>query len=1232
MFKKKQGTKKPSPVMKMRPYLARKKAPLIGSITMSALASAFGLVPYLVVYMLCIRILQPAQNSGYTDFIILALIALAAVLLKGLCFMLSANLAHKAAYDIIYEIRIEMADKLTKLPLGFFDRNDAGSLKHTMNEEVENLEEGIAHLIPDVTSGIAIPLLTFGAMLAMDWRLALAAFAILPILSAAFSYANSKIKALTPRFVEVNSMISSAMLRYVHGMKVIRAFSRSDSAYAEYCELMQKAGEIGEEVEGKSVLGKSLAAGLAQMSLLIVVPVGVWLYVTGNIELPMFILFIMLTVGVGNTLMKAFRSSGQISFRIAGAARKVITLLEQQELAEPKQPIKPTGADIEFDRVSFSYGGKKDALQNVSFTVQEGTLTALVGASGAGKTTIARMVPRFWDVTEGSVKIGGADVREIGSEGLLNLVSYVFQDVYLFDGTIMDNIRMGRSAATDEEVMEAARQARCHDFIVSLPDGYQTIVGEGGSKLSGGQKQRISIVRAFLKQAPIVVLDEATALIDPENEARIQDAVNELMNPVDGKPKTILMIAHRLHTVVHADQIVVVDNGTIVACGKHNELLATHEGYRKQWEAYNRDSSENKALLAAQKIDFDEQMVSSQQVFEPAVIVSENSGVAGAYSEHEQPDRYRQLNELSLVRKTFVLAEPEQDRKRLIKSYWLTLLEGVVISVPAIVIAAIIYTLFNENYNMAWQLTGVMVFVFLLQELAYYQTNRVLFPFYPKLMTNIRVYLGRRLKDLPFGFFSKYDAASIEMRIKQDVFMTSLLPNVAAAVIKGCVIPCITLIALLWIDWPLALVAAAGVPLCFLVSFAADRKFKGVLNRLQKARSETNRTIIDFIRGIAVIRAFGLARSSLIGYKHAMEEYRDSSIATNNKYSPYTALNAIMFELGFSAVLLVGGWRLMEGSIDGISFLCFIMLTAALYEPLPILDYIAMRRMMHTTLSNLDEIIQEDDLQQPVIGHEKLPQGQDIVFENVVFGYGKQPVLKNFNLHIPAKGMTALVGPSGGGKTTALNLIARFWDAEQGEISIGKASVKDMRHDTLMRQVSFVFQDVYLLPGTILHNLKYGRPDATFDEVIEAAKAARCHEFIMELPDGYNTEVSEGGSTLSGGQKQRISIARAILKDAPIVLLDEATASVDPENEQYISEALQALAANKTVVMVAHRLHTIQNATKIAVVEDGCVVQTGTHDELMKVDGLYRKFWEERTRAEQWQVKKESKQESHILS
>ncbi len=700
----------------------------------------------------------------------------------------------------------------------------------------------------------------------------------------------------------------------------------------------------------------------------------------------------------------------------------------------------------------------------------------------------------------------------------------------------------------------------------------------------------------------------------------IQDAINELVHPANGKPKTVLMIAHRLHTIVHANQIVVVEDGRVAATGTHEQLLASYEGYRKQWEAYTQLPANDSAFVSG--------IAASAAV--PDVIAEAGPAAAGTppqtpsaaqrQEDDAAADPYRHLGTLPAIQKSFVVAEDEKDRNRIKKAYWVTLLASPFISLAPIFVMLAVAGMFAGRTEDAWLYAGAMGLGFLVQGLLYYKENKLLFPFYPKLSSNIRLYLGKRLKNLPLGFFVGRETATLELRIKQDAMMAGLLPAFVGMLIKGTIAPAVTMIALLWIDWPLALVAAAGIPLSLLVTLLADRRFQEVMDRLQLARDRANSRIVDFIRGITVVRAFGLGRSSLIGYKDTMDEYRRSSIAINNRISPYSALNGIVFELGFVAVIAVGGWRYTDGSLDGLGFLCFMMLAAVLYEPLPMVDYMAYRRMMHMTVRNLNEIIQEEDLVQPKAGEERLPHGHNIELRGVRFGYDDSPVLKGVNLTIPAKGVTALVGPSGGGKTTTLNLIARLWDTNEGSVSIGGADVRGMRHDTLMSQVSIVFQDVYLFPDSIAANIRYGNPEATMEQVIAAAKAARCHDFITELPDGYETVVSEGGGTLSGGQRQRISIARAILKDAPIVLLDEATASIDPENERHIREALQALAANKTVVMVAHRLHTISQADLIAVMEDGRVVQTGKHEELLKQGGLYRTFWEERSRAERWQI------------
>lgn len=351
---------------------------------MSFLAALFGLVPYGIVYLFSIEILErPTDNPNI--FILYAGIAFFAIVLKGICYKLSSDFAHQAAFDILYDIRIALAEKLTKLPLGYFDTHDTGKIKVTMNEDVEQLEEGIAHLIPDITTGFSIPILTFLAMFLLDWRMAIAALLIIPLLGLFYTNVMKKMKPLVPRQIEVGGLITIAVLRYIYGMKVIRVFSQSEKAFEEYATIVQKAADLSVEIEKETLEGKTIFVALAQMPLLIVIPMGVWLYSMGEISLSLFVLFITLTIGIGNTLIKAFRSNGQMSFRLAGVTRKITAMLDEAELVQPLHTLQPQGATIAFQQVSFAYNEEREVLKNITFEVKEGTLTALVGESGAGK-------------------------------------------------------------------------------------------------------------------------------------------------------------------------------------------------------------------------------------------------------------------------------------------------------------------------------------------------------------------------------------------------------------------------------------------------------------------------------------------------------------------------------------------------------------------------------------------------------------------------------------------------------------------------------------------------------------------------------------------------------------------------------------------------------------------------------------------------------------------------------
>ncbi|MGG3684871.1 ABC transporter ATP-binding protein [Aeribacillus composti] len=1217
-----------SPWTQLKPFWTKKKAFLFASVAAHVTATLMGLVPYWVIYRVCDGLLDQDLLEDGWELLTLAGIALVSIVIKGGLTALATNWTHEAAYHIVYEVRLALADKLARLPLGFFERNQSGKLKHIVNEDVEQLEEGIAHLIPDITTSAALPLMSFALMFAVDWRLALAALGMIVLTAGSYSLVIRKLQPIQAGFAQAGPVLSQAILSYVYGMKVIRAFSRTESAYEQYAQAVQQFSDVSSDIEARSLPYKSTVVLLSRTALLIVTAAGLWLLFRQQLTAATLVLFVLMSVGVGGALFKLLRSGGMTAFRLGAAMKNISQLLAEPAMsAERVRPAPiPKEPSVQLDNVSFAYR-EKPVLRNISLHIPAGSFTAIVGPSGAGKTTVARLISRFWDVTEGSVCIGGIDVREMDEEQLLSMVSFVFQDAYLFSGTVMDNIRIGRPDATDEEVIEAAKRAACHEFITALPQGYQTEVGEGGFALSGGERQRISLVRAVLKDAPILILDEATALVDPDNESRIQDAILALTRADNGKPKTIIAIAHRLGTIVHADQVVVLNEGQIAAIGRHEQLLANHPLYQNMWKSYIAGSEQlaaNESQLGApQSASVQRSSADRASPAREAVDYAAHQDsrlnltvIDDEVNRQAEDDPFRRLKQMTVYEQTLLLACKKQ---RSIKAaFWLSALENSFTALGYIALVVTLYAAFANNENLAWAGYGAMALAFIGHGYFYYASSKRSFPLFGHFLLRLRLYLGRRLTKLPYSFFMQKEASVIESRIKSDASTYIFMPSTfVLGLIKIWSIPPLLLIGLFVIDWRLAIVSLIGVPISLLALSRSERKLQRVMLRLEEARRKANGRILEYIRGITVIRAYGLTGRRMRSYEQAIAEYRQASIAINRDLTPYTAIYAIAFELGLAIVLVIGGYWTMQGELLPALFIVFLVLAICFYEPLPLMEYAMFRRLLLMTIDNLNDIIQQDDLTyMPHNGQEQ--QGHQIEFRQVRFGYGDRPILQHFDLVIPQRGTTALVGPSGAGKTTILNLIARFWDVQEGAITVGGRDIRSIPEPEWMRQLAFVFQDVYLFNDTIANNIKYGNPNADMEQIVAAARKARCHDFIMQLSDGYDTLVGEGGNLLSGGQKQRIAIARAILKDAPIILLDEATSSVDPDNERYIIEAMEELARDKTVVTIAHRLHTVRNADKIVVIDRGQVVQQGTHAELLEQGGLYRHFWEERSRAKEW--------------
>lgn len=577
-------------------FAAPCKGKMALSVFCAILSVAGGFIPFWAVYEILLAFIN--QNVTLNGILIWCLVGAAGYLLRVACHGISTILAHISAYTILEGIRLKIADRLMKAPLGEVMGRRIGYLKNIIMDKVEDLEPPLAHMIPELTSNLLLPVAIFIWMLVIDWRMGLAVLiapvlAMIPMFFLMRNY-NSQYAA----YMEANNHVNSIIIEYVEGIEVVKAFNQSTSSYEKFVNAVQSFKEFTLAWFKSTWKSMNLMMAIMPTTLLGVLPVGLLLVQNGSISPAELAMGIILSLSIVGPLMKAttFINEAKSMEYAVEAANELLNL---PVLPDSGKIVSIPHNDIALKHVTFSYDGSEqnEVLHDVNLELPEGSFTALVGPSGGGKSTIARLIARFWDVTGGNITIGGKNIKELSIRQLSELVSFVTQDNFLFNCSLKENIRLGNPNATDEEVYAAAKAACCDEFIVRLDKGYDTPAGDAGKRLSGGEKQRIAIARAILKNAPIVILDEATAFTDPQNEDKIQKSIMAL-----SKGKTLLVIAHRLSTIQNADQIVVLKKGRIVDCGKQKELLKRCPLYAYMWKAHigakNWSVSEKKEVAA----------------------------------------------------------------------------------------------------------------------------------------------------------------------------------------------------------------------------------------------------------------------------------------------------------------------------------------------------------------------------------------------------------------------------------------------------------------------------------------------------------------------------------------------------------------------------------------------------------------------------------------------------------
>ena len=1100
-------------------------------------------------------------------------------------------------------------------------------LRKAVQDDTTLVHTVIAHGPVERLNAIVTPLALLGCAFWIDWRLALLAVSTLVLYALTYSVSMRGMNEKTVEMDRKLAAISSAMVEFVSGIGVVKAFGRVGRAHSAYLTAADEFSAFYRAWAMPLVTVTCLSFTWVSIPVLLLVNLGggALLIHAGAVTLPQ----VLATTLVALVLPAALITIASISwsYQLAGAAAlRLCEVLDTPVLPAADRPAQPREVRVEIDHVSFSYG-EVLAVDDACLTLEPGTVTALLGPSGSGKSTLATLIARFADPDAGAIRIGGVDLRDMDESTLYSTVSFVLQDAQLLATTVRENIALGRPEADLAQVRAAARVARIHDEIMALPQGYDTVLGQD-TALSGGQEQRIAIARAILLNTPVIVLDEATAMADPESEAEIQEALSALV-----KDRTVLVIAHRPAAVRGADRIAVMDGGRIVAAGSHDDL-ADEPHYR----ALLRQAGE---IEGATEVDGDETATRTEgPALADGAADSPDDGAADSAADGGAPAAVAShIDDRAACPEPSALGGSSRPaasllsrfRRLMTDSSWgqtrgciaLAGVNGVLVGLALLVLLPASVALATGAPRWGLSFGGwliVLVVLGLGAAVCDFQGRRMGMSGALGFMRDVHHAVGDRIARLPLRWFTADSAGTLSRAVSQEMvalgesaahFMYLLTSTAAACVVVGVG-------SWAW-DWRLGLLLTLAAPL-----FAGlVRLSRRLLDRGKSISEPAERELATRI--VEIARCQGALRSckAASGYSRLTAAFDDGARASRR---------ALWWE---------SAGNLVNGALSQIVVVAMIVLTSSLaasgtMEPLVAIAVIGMCLRFTTMLDDIGAAVMGVEERRQMMNHldavmdaelmaepqepSSLPEPGAVELNDVVFGYRPdEPVLTGVSMKVPARTMCAIVGPSGSGKTTIARLVARFWDVDSGTVRVGGTDVRDMPTSQLMEQLSMVFQDVYLFDDTLAANIRIGNPAADDTQVRWAADLAGVTEIVDRLPHGWDTRVGEGGRALSGGERQRVSIARALLKRAPIVLLDEATSALDAENEANIVAAMQELRRTSTLIVIAHKLETIAAADQVVVLDDaGHVAQRGHHDELVAVEGPYRSFWEQRTRARGW--------------
>ncbi|MBI5353403.1 MAG: thiol reductant ABC exporter subunit CydD [Chloroflexi bacterium] len=1135
---------------------------------------------------------------------------------RALLTWLNEIFANIIAVKIKTDLRNRLFEKIIKLGPAYTKKQHTGELTAAAVEGIEALDAYFSQYLPQLVLTTLIPISILIVVFPIDLLSAIIFLITAPLIPFFMIMIGKGAEIVTKRQYETLRILSAHFLDSLQGLTTLKLFGQSKAQTQSIAKVSDQFRDTTLGVLRVTFLSALALELLATLSTAIIaVEIGFRL-LYGKMEFQPA-LFLLILAPEFYMPLRALGARFHAGMSGTTAAKRIYEILDTP-IGNPESEFGNQVTDsqfptpnsqistIEFSNVSFTYPGESTpALENIDLTIQHGQHIALVGKTGAGKSTLVNLLLSFIQPTSGTINVQPvpptSQLLVPNSQSLLSSTAWVPQKPYLFHDTLAANIRLGNPDATQEQVISAARSARLDEFIESLPQKYETLIGEGGARLSNGQAQRLAIARAFLKDAPILILDEPTSSLDPETESLLEESTQRLM-----QDRTVITIAHRLNTIFRSDKIIVIESGRITEQGTHHELLEKNGMYAGMVNAYVQiEGQKSKVIRDPQPSTLNIELASNpkSQIANPksAIFPRLLSFLNGSWH----------LVGLSILIGACTIGSSVA---LMGTSAWLISTAALHPSVAALSVAVVGVRFFGITRG---------IFRYLERLVSHNVTFR--------LLSKLRVWFYEKLEPLAPARLMEYRAGDLLARIIGDVeTLENFYVRVVSPPLTAILVGFFTSIFLASFDPKLALAfltffLALGLVLPLLAQLISRRPAVDTIT----LRADLHTRLVDGIQGMADLLAYGRAEQRLAEIASNGIKYGNAQKRMARVTGLHSGLTTLLTNLGMWTVLVLAIPLVNSGKLAGPMLASVSLLTFAAFEAVMSLPQAAqMWNSAREAARRLFEVVdtepaikdaswelgienRESDLSksQLTTPDSRIP---NLALSNISFTYPNQtiPALQHVTFNLQPSTSIAIVGPSGAGKSTLASLLLRFWDYDSGDITLGAESLKTLEQDSVRERIGLVSQNTYFFNTSVYENLRFARRRVTREEVESAAKSAQIHDFIMSLPKGYDTMIGEQGLRLSGGERQRLAIARAIIKDAPILILDEPTANLDSITEKQVLETLFELMKRKTSILITHRLVGLENADEIIVMNHGQIIERGTQDQLLKTNGLFRRMWD----------------------